>query len=70
MKFAGSSKAMLSSTTRSVKLVQAVVLGGTTVMVVLGLKSAPRKWEKDHYYIRSLAFFSSYQPLEDHYDWQ
>ena len=51
VKFARSSKAMLSSTTRLMKFVQAIVLGGTTVMVVLGWKSESRKWEKEHSYI-------------------
>ena len=72
VKFSGSSKAMLSSTTRSVKLVQADVLGGATLMVVLRVKSASGKWEKEHSYIKYVSCFvvSNHEPQEDLCKWQ
>ena len=48
VKFCGFSIGILSSTKTSVKLVQPVVLGGTTVIVIMGLKTGPEKLKKEH----------------------
>ena len=48
VKFCGSSNGMLSSTMTSVKFVQPIVLGGTTVIVVIGLKTGSEILEREH----------------------